>query len=100
MDSPQKFSSSESASSEKAVRDFVQWMRENREEGFIVNLKTRTSGMIHRVGCFHIGAPEDWKPEWGDLTKTPKVCDADRGVLERWARTKEIHVDVCSHCLG
>ncbi len=80
-----------------ATGKFVKWQRRT-PSGFVVNCKTGVSGMIHCVGCFHLGAVDEWVPEWGDLTKNPKVCHPDRGALEEWASTRSIRLEVCGHC--
>ena len=77
---------------------FVRWQFSN-PTGYVDNHKTTSSGMLHEVGCSHIGPPGDWTPDWGDLSKTPKVCHSKRGALQEWARSNRIRIDVCSNCI-
>ena len=46
-----------------------------------INRKTATDGMLHKVGCRHVGGAGEWDPAFGDVARRAKVCHADRGAL-------------------
>jgi len=80
-----------------APRMFVEWQRAN-PDGYLVNVKSQSKGMLHRVGCPHIGKSEEWVPEWGDLTDRLKVCHPKPDPLHRWAEAQGCALDRCSSC--
>lgn len=59
-----------SANQPDAERAFRAWQSENRD-GFCINERTKSSGMLHRVGCFHVGAPGNNDRH---VTGSPKIA--------------------------
>jgi hypothetical protein len=91
---PEVFSS---ADGEGAQEGFQRWQAGN-PTGFYINRKTTTRGMLHRVGCGHVGNPGDWDPEFGDVARRAKVCHNDRAALLSWAERQGVAVTPCTDC--
>lgn len=74
---------------------YIAWSEQN-QAGYVLNVRTsRKPAMLHRTTCHHI-YPE--KPEYGDFTKSRKVCSTDRQSLERWAKQEGMQFVLCSSC--
>jgi hypothetical protein len=86
-----------SATGEDAQDAFQQWQEANRG-GFYINLKTKSQGMLHKVGCGHVGQPGDWDPDFGDVARRAKVCHRDRAALLSWAQREGVVVNHCADC--
>lgn len=91
---PQIFATSDDA---EAPARFQRWQSAN-PAGYFINLKTSAYGMLHKVGCPHVGKPGEWNDAWGDVTKNPKVCHADPEVLRRWTRDRSVELEGCGDC--
>lgn len=88
---------SSSAVSPDAQAAFQLWQA-NNTDGDYVNLKAAARGMLHRVGCPHVGGPEDWEPRFENLVKRAKVCYRDRPTLLSWSNTHGIDLEMCGDC--
>jgi hypothetical protein len=55
---PVVFSSADGGDAQEA---FQRWQADN-PAGFYINRKAATQGMLHRVGCGHVGQPGEWDP--------------------------------------
>lgn len=91
---PEVFSSDDRDDAQAA---FQRWQADN-PTGFYVNRKSATTGMLHRVGCPHVGHPGDWDPDFGDIARSPKVCAPERAALESWARKYDLALAECGDC--
>lgn len=91
---PSVFSSAEDSNAQIA---FQRW-QEGNPDGFYVNRKAGTYGMLHRVGCCHVGGAGDWNAEFGDVTKRVKVCHLDRAALTNWAERHGVTLAMCNSC--
>jgi len=91
---PEIFSS---ADGEHAQEDFQRWQADN-PTGFYINRKTAARGMLHRVGCGHVGKADDWDPEFGDVARRAKVCHRDRAALLSWPEQEGVAVTLCADC--
>ncbi|MCF6156446.1 MAG: HNH endonuclease [Candidatus Brocadia sp.] len=84
--------------SEKAHEEFQKWREEN-PEGFLLNVKSKSSGMIHRSICAHLGNTEWQAGQPGDLGKQMKVCSQNLKEIHNWATQNGItHITECSDC--
>ena len=76
------------------------WLDAN-PNGYLLNRKSATSALLHRVGCSHVGSPRDWhdwKPGKADLCKRLKACHGQRGPLLTWAQSEQIAISYCASC--
>ena len=79
---------------------FQQWRKEN-PLGFFINIKSPNNLMIHKVDCRHSGDP-DWEAgrnNWGNLTKSKKVCSANETELEKWVVDQGLSLKKCRDCM-
>lgn len=88
----------DSARNSDAVSEFQWWLDAN-PGAFYVNLKTERRGVLHRVGCHHLGDPRDWRRDQGDPCKNAKICSPDRQALVGWADDREVELELCGDCL-
>lgn len=86
------------ALTDDAHDQFQKW-RESNSRGFIINRKTRTAGMLHLADCQHMGNFSWTADESGGLTKSEKICSADRTELEAWARQNGLYFTICNDCM-
>jgi hypothetical protein len=91
---PEIFSSDDGTD---AQAKFQRWQA-GHPTGFYINRKTATQGMLHRVGCGHLGGPGEWDPATGDLAKRAKVCHSERDALMRWAEKQGVTIIACADC--
>jgi len=80
-----------------AQERFQRWQADH-PGGLYINLKASAHGMLHRVGCGHVGKAGEWDPRFGDLARRDKVCHTDRAVLLEWARREGVTVTPCADC--
>jgi hypothetical protein len=79
--------------------EFQKW-REQNPRGFVVNRKTTVAGMLHRADCQHMG-DFFWKPDGtSGLTRTEKICAAERVDLDQWAEGNRVRLTLCNDCMG
>lgn len=84
--------------SDKAHEEFQKWREEN-PDGFLLNVRTKKSGMIHRSICDHLGDTEWQAGHFGDLGKLMKVCSLNLRELHEWGTQNGItHITECSDC--
>lgn len=91
---PDIFSSTDGV---EAQEKFQRWQAEN-PSGFYINQKSASNGMLHRVGCPHVGDAGDWDAGFGDVTRRAKVCHGDRAALISWAEEKGVNISMCADC--
>lgn len=77
----------------------IQQWRLNNPDGFILNMKSKTKGMLHGVDCDHFGDTSWEASAAGDLSKNVKYCSTDPDYLQAWAEENGIEVAYCSDCL-
>jgi hypothetical protein len=88
------FSSSDGSD---AHERFQRWQAEH-PGGFYINRRSASQGMLHRVGCGHVGGAGEWDSGFGDLVKRAKVCHTERGPLLEWAEGAGVTVRMCADC--
>jgi hypothetical protein len=66
--------------------------------GCYINRKTLSHGMLHEVGCPHVGGAGDWDAGFGDVARRAKVCHRDRAALLAWAEREGVAVTPCADC--
>jgi hypothetical protein len=91
---PEVFSS---AAGEDAQEAFQKWQADN-PAGFYINRKGASQGMLHRVGCGHVGHAGEWDTGFGDVARRAKVCLQDRATLMSWAEREGVTVTPCADC--
>jgi len=79
------------------AREFQAWYDAN-PGGFYINMKNPQQGMLHAVGCPHLGNPREWTAGPFDSCRRRKVCDLDRRALVRWAQELRVTLTPCSDC--
>ncbi len=75
--------------------EFVRWREEN-PGGYVVNVRSRSHGMLHRAPCMHLTFDPGAEV---DLTAKPKLVSTDRRGLEAWAREAGLTLSGCQTCL-
>ncbi len=91
---PEVFSSE---AGENAQEAFQQWQADN-PAGYYINRKAASQGMLHRVGCGHVGHAGEWDPGFGDVARRAKVCHRDRTARMSWAEREGVAVTACADC--
>lgn len=91
---PEEFSA---ADGPDAQERFQRWQATN-PTGFYLNRRSATRGMLHKVGCVHVGGAGEWDPASGDVARNAKVCHTDSAELARWAAEEGVTVTPCSDC--
>jgi hypothetical protein len=91
---PEIFSSAAGSDAQEA---FQRWQADN-PAGFYINRKAASHGMLHRVGCPHVGGAGDWDAEFGDVARRAKVCHRDRAALLAWAEREGVAITPCADC--
>ncbi len=76
---------------------FQKWQADH-PSGFYVNRTSTSEGMVHKVGCGHVGGPSDWEPRFGDLVKNAKICHLEPAKLLVWAKDEKVFVTLCEDC--
>lgn len=83
---------------------YVQWITENREDGYVLNDDSANTGMrgikLHLAKCGDIGGTRNLPPNGEYWTTSPKYCSVDaaelRAVAARLlANPRELR---CGHC--
>lgn len=77
----------------------IQSWRLNNPDGFIINMKTKSKGMLHSVDCPHFGGTTWEVSGEGDLSSSRKYCSVDADFLQNWAEERDINLAYCSDCL-
>jgi hypothetical protein len=80
-----------------AQEAFQRWQTDN-PGGFYINRKTSSHGMLHQVGCPHVGGPGDWDAGFGDVARRAKICHLDCDALVKWAEEKHVTLTRCADC--
>ena len=75
---------------------FHRWQAKN-PAGYLIAHRAGASGMLHRVGCQHIGGPGEMDKAY-NVTRTAKTCHAEKWVLQKWARENGIELAYCHDC--
>jgi hypothetical protein len=77
----------------------VQAWRREHPDGFLINRKSASSGMVHRVECPHLGDSQ-WKAESGqDLARQQKICSLNFRELIVWAKENGLSkLAKCADC--
>jgi hypothetical protein len=70
---------------------FERWLLEHQENGYFLNLQSKSAAMLHRASCGHLE---------GNLTGDQfvvkeKVCSTDKALLKQWARASGRAVREC-----
>lgn len=80
--------------------EFQKWRRDH-PGGYYLAFKATARANLHAEDCWHAGSNE-WMPEDDDssLTSHRKVCSTDKAELLTWARSENVDVRPCAHCLG
>ncbi|PSB37495.1 HNH endonuclease [Aphanothece minutissima] len=83
---------------ENAHELLQQWRKEN-QDGFMLNCRTASSGMLHRTKCPHFG-DEEWERDVkNDLGQKLKVCAMNIATLRDWANSNGIKtISICGDC--
>ncbi|MCO5098748.1 MAG: hypothetical protein M9884_14930, partial [Rhodocyclaceae bacterium] len=77
----------------------IQQWRLNNPDGFMLNMKSKSKGMLHHVDCPHFGDTTWESSEAGNLSRHLKYCNSDSNFLQDWAEAHGIDVVFCSDCL-
>ncbi len=81
-----------------AQERFQRWQAAH-PTGFYLNRRSATRGVLHKVGCKHVGGAWVWDPVDGDVARNAKVCHPDAAELTRWAAGEGVTVAPCEDCL-
>ncbi len=77
---------------------FQRWRQEN-PNGYVINCRSESDGMLHRVPCGHYGDTDTGPEAWGSLTRHRKACSVSLQDLLEWAERKAMKpVQKCSSC--
>jgi len=80
----------------RAHQKIQDWRRGN-EQGFFINLHTKSEGILHRALCLSHFGDTEWEPPrpgWGSLGSTPKVCSPKKEEL----LSLDLRVKPCTSC--
>lgn len=82
---------------QEAAEQFQQWQA-GHPNGYYINVKSELRGVLHRVGCHHVGGAGEWDPDAGDVARRSKLCCDSRESLSREAARRLLDVVTCSDC--
>jgi hypothetical protein len=74
--------------------EFKVW-RDLHPNGFVLNRRAFSEGMLHRANCMHFLFRRD---DPVILTRNRKYCSSDRSELELWAGQQRIAITRCGTC--
>ncbi|MCP4676994.1 MAG: hypothetical protein GY854_16040 [Deltaproteobacteria bacterium] len=77
--------------------EFQQWRRLH-PNGFVLNVKTTSKGMVHLADCSHFGRMDTGENAWGSLTKRAKICAPSLRELKTWSGYIALDVERCPDC--
>lgn len=77
--------------------EFGRWYSEH-PRGFYLNVRGQEA-ILHKVGCHHLGAPQKWLADDGDVTANPKVCSSSPEELGKWAEANRKVSSTCADCI-
>jgi hypothetical protein len=77
----------------------IQTWRRLHPRGFLINLMSANSGMLHRADCAHLGGHK-WKADSSrGLASKQKICSLDSRELEKWAEQNGVtSFTKCDQC--
>jgi hypothetical protein len=77
----------------------IQTWRRLHPRGFLINLMSAKSGMLHQADCAHLGGHK-WKADSSrGLASKQKICALDSGELEKWAKQNGVSsLTECEQC--
>ena len=76
-----------------------QWCSDN-SDGFLLDCKTATSGLLHRADCHHLGDATWASDGSGDLVQQKKACALSIRALRDWCFAHGMtSVEICRTCL-
>ncbi len=78
----------------KCHQEFEAW-RDQHPHGFVLNLRTQATAMLHRGACIHLRFRSE---EPILLTRKPKYCSVQQSEVELWAKGKGVSVVRCGSC--
>ncbi len=65
-------------------------------DGYILNIRGgKKAAMLHRTPCKHVFPARE---EYGDFTRTRKVCAGSRDEVESWAKNHGLAFVMCKSC--
>ena len=77
----------------------LQRWRSDNPDGFLLNCKTTTSGLLHRCVCAHLGNTAWASDGSGDLVQQKKVCALSIRILREWSITHGMTaIELCRDC--
>ncbi len=71
---------------------YIAWTEANGTFGFYLNVKTKTTAVLHKAKCKH-----KWE-KGGSNTENKKVCSQIKSELLDWAKTNGVTITDCRDC--